>query len=563
MFDRYLDEIKGQPFVIAFVLLSILGCVAYSYHFQPMYTPDDEVMIYGPNIEVFSSDWGYWLKRDPRMFGWIMATLFSDGTNGKNLALFANLLGCSFFSLFFVRFGLAVKSIFWLVLLSAPLFINTMMNAQMNYVICIIRFIPVVFLISLALPVLIENKLKNIVLVGLTLFLTIWTFQLSLVYYIAGVIMLCFVDVIQNQSSDLKTILTGVVKHKIIPAILSMLIGVALYWIVHKLTLNVGGLLVEQTTQYSFNFVSLSAVLMRLKQTIYYMIYNIYPATVHNGHLIFMILLISAIGSVFCIFKNQPLKQQLTLSGLLIVSLFLMLIIINAGMELTTIPIVTRFISYDITFVVLCMYLIQLGLQHVKSWRKISAFLLFIFVLQMGNQVAYHGYKQIIMNTAKRSMLNRLVGDLINFMRKNNINKAMPVHILGFNSGYWFGGIKTKPKLQYLHIDQANAIYSGQMTRFFPQYLTVLGATNAIKGLDHNKVNEQRLIEICQQIQNDKTMRAWPFSNSMKLIDGAIYVRVNDYGADFCQGFVYWTKFDRTISPNRIKLRDGYYDLSK
>lgn len=567
MFDKYINEIKEKPFIIAFVILSIFACVCYAYRFQPIYTADDEMFIYGSQIEVGFSKLSYWFHRDPRSIGPIMSTLFNDGTNGKNLVLFISLLGCAFCSLFFVRLGLNVKSIFWSILFAAPLFINTMMRVQFAYNIGVLRYTPLMFFVALAVAVVVNNKLKNILFTTLVLFVTTWDYQATMLFFVAGVFVLSCYYLIDNQDLEFKQMLINLLKQKIIPAVISLLSANIIYTLMIK-TAFVMSAFMGATSVPTFSKVPIAVIYERLANVVNYMIYNLYPATLHNGRLIFLLMFLSFVISIFYLFKRQTIVKQMTLSILIILSLLLVYALINMGLVLADFGILLRMLNANAILLVFMLYTIHIAVANLAKIKKTYGFLLLVFVMQMGNQVVYYSYKQLLFNTAKKMHFNRMVNDVVTFMHQKGINKPMPVYVVGLSRDVP-NFVDTKPSHKYLHDDNVNRYYFDQTHRYLHQFSILLGATNVIKAIDYDKVGYDKMFSACMNVYSDKTMHAWPFNNSMKIIDGVIYIKTKETTKlvrtvkRFCVDHMAFYKVEKNITPNKIRLRDGYYDLTK
>lgn len=101
MFDKYIQEIKEKPFIITFIIMAILGCVAYAYHFQLLYSIDDEGAPVGYTTYSSLPNWLSLLHSRPRYFAIILGDILGDATMAKNMLLFLNLIASVAIATFF------------------------------------------------------------------------------------------------------------------------------------------------------------------------------------------------------------------------------------------------------------------------------------------------------------------------------------------------------------------------------------------------------------------------------------------------------------------------------
>lgn len=566
MFDKYINEIKKKEFAISMLILSIIGLVCYAYHFMPMVTADDEAYLFSSNVETFTSFWHTLFSKDPRAIGFALSTVLNDGTNGKNLVLFSNIIGSAFFSLFFVRFGLNVKSIFWSILLAAPLFINAVSRIHFSYVINIIRYIPVWYTLTMVLAIFIERKLINIVVISFILFIAIWTYALTTFTYIMGVGVLSIYYIIQNQNLDLKTLIKELLLNKIIPAVLILIIAMLSHKILVKLTIEQGADNIFNPAYYTIRSYPIAQCIEKIKLLTSYYIFNNYPATMHNGLLIFTILFLAGLFSVFAIFKQQQLKKQIALAILTVITMMALFIAGNIGLILTPYLQLRMFVA-DCVYLTLILYLIYIAMNQIKWLKNINLVLSLIFVMQLGNQTVYKSYKHLMFYTAKKARLNRLFTDVGAFARAHNIKNKVPVFLFGnpfdYNNARRF--IDTKSSHYYLHYDNLYLYYVPQKIRHNVPYMLMLGVNDYFRAPDTEMYKDKAsLKKMCLKITNDKTMNMWPYANSMKIIDGVIYVKTtDDMKPQHCEKITDYYQYENILSPPLIPLRDGYYNLAR
>lgn len=555
MFEQYISEIKEKPFIIAFLILSVLGVVCYSYHFLPIYTADDEMFILGSWSQTFASGWKKLFHYESRSIGFAISTLFNDGTNGKNLVLFINLIGCSFLSLFFVRFGLGVKSIFWSILIAVPLFINTPLRVHYAYNVNLIRYIPMLFVLATTLAVIVKNKWQNMLFAIVVLTVAMWVYQLTVSAYVAGVIILTFNDFIKQQDQDLKPLFINILKNRVIPSIIVFILSMlALYLILGNLY-----------RVYKSYWIPPAEAHRILMDVLKYFIYNLYPATFNHGIIIFQIFFFTTFVSLFYIFRKQKMQKQIFLSLLLTVGVYLSYIVINYGLIYGKwFPPRLRLLVGDILPLVFCIYVIQLALNNVRWLKNINTVLLFVFVMQMGNQVVYYSYKQLLYNKAKQTSMARMISDVINFMNDNNIKKPMPVLVQGIFTPGTIERFEGNPKKLYLHWDNTNSLYTGQITRHFQHMMILLGAPNNMLNAFYinNSKDAKKYLDICHKMQGDKNMPAWPYKGSIKIIENTVVVKAyQSRDKNFCKYMLDHDSYVHALAPTKIRLRDGYYNM--
>lgn len=562
MFDKYINEIKERSFVTAFLVLSVIACVAYSYHFFPILAIDDE--FYQSEIFPYMSThyWSQAMHERIRFPGLFLGTILSDGTMSKNMSLFVTLVSSSFLVILFMRMGLKIQSIFWSILLSIPIIINASIQVHYLFVTAVLRFTGTFFVLALFCSVLIEKKLKNIVVVSLLLFLCLGVYEITIVHYIVGTVLLVIKQFIDQQKQPFKQSVIKIWQNKILPSILALLLAVVWRMIMmHSLMHGTdfkSQLIVDLLKK---RFANLPELGQKLHLLLSNLMYIYYPATVHNGHLVFGLLSLTTLFACFWLFRKQnTVLKKISYPLLIIVLLSVVLVITNA---LLSAQFNLRIFVVDGLFIAIGLYLSYLALHKIKGWSKINTVLSFIFALQLCNHSVSLGYDHYQENQAHKFTINRLFDDVLTFARNHNIKTKPTVYFMKDDWDEVFNkAVSEKGKGVFF-----SYTYSNRSTTFaaVEYYMKNLGALDYIKIPKNTPENRVKVKKVCKTLAEDKNIPLWPLADSIQLIDDIIYVKLTSNVSWWC-GWLFdkqkkymWKVTDYT----KIQLRDAHYDLTK
>lgn len=556
MFEKYINEVKSKEFLTSFIIVSILAMAAYSYMFLLPHSADDEGYLRDSIAKwVTLNGWSETMTIFARGLGYVWATLVSNGNEAKNFILALNIIITSFLAVFFVRCGLGVKSILWLILLASIICINTAIRVHYSYTINTIRCFPIVFMLCLVSSVFADRKVKNMIAVALVVFIGLAFYQISIFLFIMGVVALSIDYLIKNQNDDLSDILKSVISDKVIPAIVSLLVGLSAYsTMVHLIVVK------KTDRMFNLNF-DLVAFLGNLieytKHIAYFILFNTIPAGYNVMKVILVVLILATTFAIFFIFRKQKIQKLLFLSMMTIVTLLASWFVINAEQYLNQLAYTAnRMFVANMTFLSFVFYLNYLAFREIKYLSTLYNILSLVFVIQIGNQVAVKGYDNVNANNEKNAIAQRVFNDVLSFARANKIQHKITVEFITKISDTRMQELHIDKKYQYLLFD-ATWGYLGQRYTHYNAFIENLGLKNDLKILPRNKTGMQKFIKGCKIITSDKTMARWPFYNSMKLIDGVIYVKMVDgLKPSLCKKYF-------TTYPLQTKKQMGYLDYTE
>lgn len=555
MFDKYIAIGRKKSFYKSFIILLIMSCVAHSYNFQIFLAREDiDFMNNFNSFSRFDSITGF-MASDPRFIRNIISALFSDAMAAKNAMLFLNLVITSWLTVFYIRVGFGVQSIFWSVLLSSVLTLNVAMSHHYMLAMCLNYFSVSFFALSLFAGVIVNNERRSIITTSLLMFLCISVYQPNAVQYIIAVMAIVSVNLLRDQDLELKELFLNQLKNKIIPAIMSLLGGLVLHVGISELFLKNHNNRMYQALGSGQPFQdighNLHIILDRL-------IYRLYTGTLHNDKIVFMLLLLSALIGVFVIVKKQGMFKASIITASITGLIFISPFIINFrslynsdGMG----DMLTFSVPYGVIMALL-VYFIYTAFSELKYLKNIVAVGLFIFTLQLINAMVHQGFVVLQSQNARNATINRLFVDLHNFAHKHNISGKPVVYFyyLGWQDSQKviYGADVFHSKHKYLHYNNyLDSFYLNYV--FLPQYIYALGAESDFLIYQ----NRDKAIQVCNN--NIEKMQRWPFLNSMKLIDGVIYVKMDEYPKSvLC---------DRNLNNIQNQpysaLPDGLYNIGK
>lgn len=549
--NKYIEQIKQKPFIIAFVLLSIIGCVVYSYHFQILTAFDDDFYHYDMYEYGTTQGFSESLKHRARIFGEFLIMIFSDATMAKNVTLFLTIIGSAFGAIFFTRFGLKVQSIFWSVLLATPLIANASLQVHYTFILAIIRFTSTCFLLAMVSAVLVRNKWSYWLSSTLILTLIISVYQPILFEYVNGIILMVIFLVYKNQDKTIFNLFKDISLGKIIPAIMTLLTAYALniLWVLLMDVNNALSISLKRKHDGILSFI-IDAINLsmgrgnvigknnlsmfhhfdnKVREIIDYILFNFYPASLDNLHTIFTILGLSSLIGCFIIFKQQKIIKQISLA-LIVIFLFLFAVVsttIEIKMQSSL-----RVMVQASVIIVMLLYVNYLAYNNLKWLKIINASFLTVLVLQICNQTVYKSYKQLLANHTNEHIYQRLFSDILGYVKDHKIQKKIPVFFIVAYENNQTG-------LQLLKPDEWSLIYDYTFGYYVSRFMDIKGklvshgANEFIKLVDPNVY--KTYMQDCKNIVKDKSIAKWPFYNSMTMVNDVLYVKLtHDTGSYVC-----------------------------
>lgn len=549
MFDKYVQITKEQPFYISWLILIVISCVAFSYNFQWLLTWDDGSNMNGVN-NAFPMMMGFFdaIRVEPRALGWFVSQILSDGTTAKNGLVFLSLVLTAWFGVFYIRQGFAMQSVFLTVTLAALIVLNSAMGMHYNFAVNVIRLIPAFYGLSLFVAVIVDSQKINIFIATILLFVCISVYQPIAQEYIVAVVALVIIEILKNNHLSIGENFKRQLKNKIIPAILVLLFAVLINFLLVKILLHNTQDQIEygKAFQMAVNY-DIASVLHHWHVIINQIIYQLYIGSLFVDYRIMIILLCSALIALIFYLRRQSFVK---------IAVLITVPIILIGFSSLIINIYNLMMNYDYAIlrlsvpygiiIALLFYLIYLAVQGLKKMYSVFAICAFIFTVQIINSTISRSFELLKSTQARHHMINRLLDDVTDFARANKVVGKIIVSFL-YSTRQITSQITGKHK--YLHDNNYTEVQY-QYFHWLPQYFITLGGANYFRLY----ANKQKIIKNCKIIMNDKSMHRWPAYNSMKLIDGVIYVRL-DNNKKNCQRV-------NDYNTPEIMLKDGRVILS-
>lgn len=556
MFEQFIKNSKETNFLVTFILLLIASCVAYSYNFQDVqalsdtYTQSSIVpfaMYQNISMDLHSA----------RAFGWLLSLFMTDGSMSGNVSIFLNIVISAWSATYFIRHGMKINSIFWAILLACPTIINAAIGMHYNYTLNALFFNPAFLALSMFAATIVSPKKNEFILTVVILVLGLSDYQTMAIQYCISIFAIVIMQALTSEATEIKSLLSPIIKDKVIPAVSALFIAVIIYIIIVKLSVSSS---VDGRILHMFDYSNhLNQIWQKYRMFLDIVFFNMYTTSLHFIRLIMIFLLLMTIlGSVIKTYqRGWKISLFITTSIILLIIISPLLINIYDYIVGSS-NIYLRVCTPYGVFISMLLYVIYIGFKNVKWVKYLLPTLSFIFVVQLANATTTQAYKLLEQNKARKAQTNRLFTDIAAFARAHKIGHKIPVYFI-YRPGVSYNMYQIKTKHRYLHFADEPEYYHnyhGWKTALF----YALGANDSLRIYLEDY---QAAKKGCINVTSDKTMHKWPFYNSMKLINGVVYVKLDNGNADFlCSDAMlnsHWQERELT----GIYFKDGYLDLSK
>lgn len=552
LINQYIENCKQRPFVIVSIILLVLSVVTYFYNFIDVMAVDDWDFKDGIAPYNQPDGWRQTINLQ-RAFGWLMSYVFNNGTAAQSVTLFLNLAILSGSVAYYLRYGLKIQSIFYSVLLAIPIIMNAGMGMQFNFVINEMRMIPAWFGLVLFSATIVGRNVISCLIAFVIVLCGVLSYQLIVQQYIIGVMAIVIMHAMHHPELPLQDRLKHSLRNKVLPAVLVLCSALLVYVLILKVFALQGGRM-QSVLSMEHVFVDFKHNLSKIiKQVIFHMLTFSYDGAKKAYNLS---LYLSIIAIIYRFYKTGW-KNTLAIFSLIVAMLCLMPVLINfyelmigrGVVEIRVLP------TYGV-LISLLFSLIYIAFAQQKWLRRLTTGWLIFLSLHIMQQTNVQAYQLHEVTEARRAETNRLFNDITEFARANKITHRFAVHFL-YEWDY-----KPLPNVTY------DREYLNKMNHPMQHYGRFLFQSSLFYNLGvlrtfylYDNVNEIK--RICPTIANDPDMHAWPFYNSMKLINGVVFVKLQE-GSDrnLCGTDIGHTWLNN-LHNRHLVFKNMSYDLAK